>query len=82
MALGGYHDADIQYKKGLLRKFIGSVPAPGGMPRTAPIEKVFNKGKVEIEKMPQVYPGRKDTGWSRRAEKGKEKKQSTAKNSS
>ena len=50
---GGYHDAGILYENGQVRKFIGSVPALGGMPPTAPIEKAFNEGKVEIEIVPQ-----------------------------
>jgi 3-oxoacid CoA-transferase A subunit len=50
---GGYQDAGILYEKGQVKKFIGSVPVLGGMPPTAPIEMAFNKGKVEIEMVPQ-----------------------------
>jgi 3-oxoacid CoA-transferase A subunit len=50
---GGYPDVGILYEKGQVKKFIGSVPALGGMPPTAPIEMAFNEGKVEIEMVPQ-----------------------------
>jgi len=84
---GGYHDAGILYEKGLVRKFIGSVPALGGMPPTAPIEKAFNEGKVEIEIVPQGTLAERiragagglggfytPTGVGTVVEKGKEKK--------
>jgi 3-oxoadipate CoA-transferase alpha subunit len=50
---GGYQDHGILFENGQVKKFIGSVPALGGMPPTSPIEKLFNKGKVEIETIPQ-----------------------------
>lgn len=50
---GGYHDIGLLFENGQVRKFIGSVPALGGMPPTSPIEKAFNDGKVEIEMVPQ-----------------------------
>jgi 3-oxoadipate CoA-transferase, alpha subunit len=49
----GYHDVGILFEKGQVKKFIGSVPALGGMPPTAPIERLHNEGKVEIEVVPQ-----------------------------
>ena len=49
----GYHDLGILFEKGQVKKFIGSVPALGGMPPTAPIERLHNEGKVEIEVVPQ-----------------------------
>ncbi len=36
-----------------MKKFIGSVPALGGMPPTTPIERLHNEGKIEIEVVPQ-----------------------------
>ena len=84
---GGYHDAGILYENGQVRKFIGSVPALGGMPPTAPIEKAFNEGKVEIEIVPQGTLAERiragagglggfytPTGVGTIVEKGKEKK--------
>jgi len=50
---GGYQDAGILFENGQVRKFIGSVPALGGMPPTSPMERLFNEGKVEIEMLPQ-----------------------------
>jgi 3-oxoacid CoA-transferase A subunit len=50
---GGYQDTGILFEKGLVKKFIGSVPALGGMPPTSPLERLFNEGKVEIEMVPQ-----------------------------
>jgi 3-oxoadipate CoA-transferase alpha subunit len=50
---GGYQDHGILFENGQVKKFIGSVPALGGMPPTSPIEKLFNEGKVEIEIIPQ-----------------------------
>ena len=35
----GYQDSGVLYENGQVRKFIGSVPALGGMPPTAPLEK-------------------------------------------
>jgi 3-oxoadipate CoA-transferase alpha subunit len=50
---GGYQDLGVLFERGQVRKFIGSVPALGGMPPTSPIETAFNEGKVEIEIVPQ-----------------------------
>ena len=50
---GGYQDAGILFEKGMVKKFIGSVPALGGMPPTSPLEKLYHEGKVEIEMVPQ-----------------------------
>ncbi len=50
---GGYQDSGILFENGQVKKFIGSVPALGGMPPTSPLEKLFNEGKVEIETVPQ-----------------------------
>jgi 3-oxoacid CoA-transferase A subunit len=49
----GYEDIGLLYKKSQVKKFIGSVPALGGMPPTSPLETFFNEGKVEIEMVPQ-----------------------------
>jgi 3-oxoacid CoA-transferase A subunit len=49
----GYQDIGILYAKGQVKKFIGSVPALGGMPPTSPIETLHREGKVEIEIVPQ-----------------------------
>ena len=49
----GYQDLGILFEKGQVRKFIGSVPALGGMPPTSPLERLYNEGKVEIEMIPQ-----------------------------
>jgi 3-oxoadipate CoA-transferase, alpha subunit len=49
----GYQDLGILFEKGQVKKFIGSVPALGGMPPTSPLEELYNKGKVEIETVPQ-----------------------------
>ena len=50
---GGYQDLGIIFENGQVRKFIGSVPALGGMPPTSPIETLYNEGKIEIEMLPQ-----------------------------
>jgi 3-oxoacid CoA-transferase A subunit len=50
---GGYQDIGILFERGQVKKFIGSVPALGGMPPTSPIEMLHNEGKVEIEMVPQ-----------------------------
>ncbi len=50
---GGYQDLGILFEKGMVKKFIGSVPALGGMPPDSPIEKLYNQGKVDIEMVPQ-----------------------------
>jgi 3-oxoadipate CoA-transferase alpha subunit len=49
----GYQDLGILFEQGQVRKFIGSVPALGGMPPTSPLEKLYNEGKIEIEIVPQ-----------------------------
>jgi 3-oxoadipate CoA-transferase alpha subunit len=49
----GYQDSGILFKNGQVKKFIGSVPALGGMPPTSPLERLYNEGKVEIEMVPQ-----------------------------
>lgn len=49
----GYQDLGIIFENDQVRKFIGSVPALGGMPPTSPIERLYNEGKVEIEMVPQ-----------------------------
>jgi 3-oxoacid CoA-transferase A subunit len=49
----GYRDLGILFEKGQVKKFIGSVPALGGMPPTSPIERLYSEGKVEIEMVPQ-----------------------------
>lgn len=50
---GGYQDHGILFENGQVKKFIGSVPALGGMPPTSPLEKLYNEGKVAIETVPQ-----------------------------
>jgi 3-oxoadipate CoA-transferase alpha subunit len=50
---GGYQDLGILFENGQVKKFIGSVPALGGMPPTSPLEILYNAGKVEIEIVPQ-----------------------------
>jgi len=49
----GYLDTGILFENNQVRKFIGSVPALGGMPPTSPLEKLYNDGKIEIEMVPQ-----------------------------
>ncbi|OGP64523.1 MAG: hypothetical protein A2169_13960 [Deltaproteobacteria bacterium RBG_13_47_9] len=49
----GYQDIGILFENGQVKKFIGSVPALGGMPPTSPLEKLYNEGKVEVETVPQ-----------------------------
>jgi 3-oxoacid CoA-transferase A subunit len=49
----GYEDIGILYEHGQVKKFIGSMPALGGMPPTSPIEKLHSEGKVETEMVPQ-----------------------------
>ena len=49
----GYQDLGILFEKGQVKKFVGSMPALGGMPPTTPIEKACNQGEVEIEMVPQ-----------------------------
>ncbi len=50
---GGYPDLGLLFENGQVKKFIGSVPALGGMPPTSPLETAYNEGKVEIEMVPQ-----------------------------
>jgi 3-oxoacid CoA-transferase A subunit len=50
---GGYQDLGVLFERGLVKKFIGSVPALGGMPPDSPLEKLYNTGKVEVELVPQ-----------------------------
>src|SRR5512143_304895 len=50
---GGYEDIGVLVQNGQVKKFIGSVPALGGMPPTSPIETLHRAGKVEIELVPQ-----------------------------
>ena len=50
---GGYPDIGALYEKMQVKKFIGSVPALGGMPPISPIEVAHREGKVEIEMVPQ-----------------------------
>jgi len=50
---GGYPDIAVLVQNGQVKKFIGSVPALGGMPPTSPIETLHGEGKVEIELVPQ-----------------------------
>jgi 3-oxoadipate CoA-transferase alpha subunit len=50
---GGYRDAGILFENGQVKKFIGSVPALGGMPPTSPLELAFNAGTLELETVPQ-----------------------------
>ena len=49
----GYQDIGALYAKQQVKKFIGSVPALGGMPPTSPVETMHKEGKVEIEMVPQ-----------------------------
>jgi 3-oxoadipate CoA-transferase alpha subunit len=49
----GYQDLGILFEHGQVKKFIGSVPALGGMPPTSPLELLLKQGKVEIETIPQ-----------------------------
>jgi 3-oxoacid CoA-transferase A subunit len=50
---GGYPDIGALYDKGQVKKFIGSVPALGGLPPNSPIERFHREGKTEIEMVPQ-----------------------------
>lgn len=49
----GYQDTGILFENNQVKKFIGSMPALGGMPPTSPLERMHNEGKVEIEMVPQ-----------------------------
>jgi 3-oxoadipate CoA-transferase alpha subunit len=83
----GYEDIGALYAKGQVKKFIGSVPALGGMPPTSPVETFHREGKVEIEMVPQGTLAERiragagglggfytPTGVGTPVEKGKEKK--------
>ncbi|MFH1647568.1 MAG: 3-oxoacid CoA-transferase subunit A, partial [Chloroflexota bacterium] len=50
---GGYQDSGILFENGQVKKFIGSVPALGGMPPTSPLERLHQEGKLEVETVPQ-----------------------------
>ncbi|MBN1161433.1 MAG: CoA transferase subunit A [Dehalococcoidales bacterium] len=50
---GGYQDLGVLFEHGQVKKFIGSVPALGGMPPDSPLERMYNEGRVEIEVVPQ-----------------------------
>jgi 3-oxoacid CoA-transferase A subunit len=50
---GGYEDIGALYAKAQVKRFIGSVPALGGMPPTSPLETMHREGKVEMELVPQ-----------------------------
>ena len=49
----GYQDLGVLFENGQVKKFIGSVPALGGMPPDSPLEKSYNDGRVDIEVVPQ-----------------------------
>ena len=49
----GYQDIGILFENRQVKKFTGSMPALGGMPSTAPIERLLGEGKFEIEMVPQ-----------------------------
>jgi Coenzyme A transferase len=49
----GYQDTGILVQNGQVKKFIGSVPALGGMPPISPLERLPNEGKIEIHMVPQ-----------------------------
>jgi 3-oxoacid CoA-transferase A subunit len=49
----GYRDAGVLFERGRVKKFIGSVPALGGMPPTSPLELASNAGTLELETVPQ-----------------------------
>jgi 3-oxoadipate CoA-transferase alpha subunit len=49
---GGYQDTGALYAKYQVKKFIGAVPALGGLPPTSPLEIQLREGKVEIEMVP------------------------------
>jgi 3-oxoadipate CoA-transferase alpha subunit len=83
----GYQDIGLLYEKSQVKKFIGSVPALGGMPPTSPLETFYKEGKVEIEMVPQGTLAERiragagglggfytPTGVGTRVEIGKEKK--------
>ena len=50
---GGYPDLGILFENGQIKKFIGSVPALGGMPPDSPLERQLREGKIEVEVIPQ-----------------------------
>lgn len=85
--LGGYQDLGILFEREQVKKFIGSVPALGGMPPTSPLEILYNEGKLEVETVPQGTLAERircgagglggfytEVGVSTVVEKGKEKK--------
>jgi len=49
----GYQDSGILFENNQVKKFIGSVPALGGMPPTSPLATLYNEGKIEVETIPQ-----------------------------
>jgi len=87
----GYQDIGILVRNGQVKKFIGSIPALGGMPPTSPLERLHNDGKVDIEMVPQGTLAERiragagglggfytPTGVGTRVEIGKEKRVSMA----
>lgn len=50
---GGYPDHGLLFENGQVKKFIGSVPALGGMPPDSPLEKALQAGKIEVDVIPQ-----------------------------
>src|SRR3989304_4000198 len=46
---GGYQDLGLLFERGMVKKFIGSVPALGGMPPDSPLVKLQREGKAENE---------------------------------
>jgi 3-oxoacid CoA-transferase A subunit len=50
---GGYNDLGLLFENSRVKKFIGSVPALGGMPPDSPLEKSLREGKIEVETVPQ-----------------------------
>jgi 3-oxoacid CoA-transferase A subunit len=87
----GYQDIGILVQNGQVKKFIGSIPALGGMPPTSPLERLRNDGKVDIEMVPQGTLAERiragagglggfytPTGVGTRVEIGKEKRVSMA----
>ena len=49
----GYQDLGILFQNNLVKKFVGSMPALGGMPPISPLEIAYGAGKIEIEFVPQ-----------------------------
>jgi 3-oxoadipate CoA-transferase, alpha subunit len=50
---GGYQDLGILFERGIVKKFIGSMPALGGMPPTSSLESLHKEEKIEVEMVPQ-----------------------------